>query len=148
MFQIVKSASGFSLTMSATLANIDEADQALVAFLDEVSVPVDRFTVRILLREALLNGVTHGSNTDPSRLVLMDVSIDERGLTLTVEDSGPGFIWQNREATFDIVGDGGRGLALMRIYSTHMEFNDKGNRVTLRKDFAPAAATPQTSVAE
>ena len=66
--------------------------------------------------------------------------LDENGFF--VEDDGPGFTWQNRTATFDVTGDGGRGLALMHMYSSEMTFNDRGNRVELRRCFevnAPAA---------
>lgn len=131
--------------MSATLENIDDVDDRLAAYLSSQEVPVEVFAVRILLRESLLNAVTHGSGKDPSKTVHMEVKIDSDGIELDVRDSGPGFPWCDRRKDFDILGDGGRGLALMEIYSDEMIFNDKGNHLTLRKAFKSASVSGCTS---
>lgn len=132
--------------MAACLRNIDEADAQLSRFLDVQDVPVDRFALRILLREALLNAVTHGSAQDEQREVRMDVTLEPAAVEMAVEDDGPGFAWIDRGTDFDICGDGGRGLALMQMYSTEMSFNNRGNRVVLRRAYdRPGAADASMS---
>ncbi len=142
VFDTEKAPARLSIRMSATLEAIDRADETVSAFLEQSGAAVDLFAMRILLREAVLNAVTHGSGTDPSRTVELTVELDERSAVLTVRDSGPGFVWQARGTEFDITGDGGRGLALMQIYASEMTYSDKGNHVVLRRDHETAAMTP------
>ncbi len=142
MIEVTQTDSGLALRMAATLDAIDEADDCVTAYLRSHEVPVDEFAARILLREALLNAVTHGSEKDPGKTVTLGLVLDGHGLTMTVEDSGAGFAWRDRSKTLDVLADGGRGLALMETFSDSMEFNERGNRVVLRKEFGTPAATP------
>jgi serine/threonine-protein kinase RsbW len=139
MFQVEESSQNLRLMMSPSLENIDEADASCTAWLSSRQFAVNAFAIRILLREALLNAVTHGCGEDPDGIVRLEIVPDDRGLCMTVEDSGPGFIWQSRGIEFDVMGDGGRGLPLMQIYASEMSFSEQGNRVTLRRDYEAAA---------
>lgn len=131
------------LRMPATRASIDSADAELMRWLERWEVAVDRFAVRILLREALLNAVIHGSGECAQQEVRCTIQNDAESVTLIVEDDGPGFLWQDRDLTFQICGDGGRGLALMQTYASEVIFNDRGNRVVLRRRVeTPQTATP------
>ena len=125
---------GLRLCLPASVASIDAADAQVTRFLDGAAVPVDGFAVRILLREALLNAVLHGSGQDAGKQVRVGVALDRGGVVLTVEDDGPGFVRPARASVPDIAGDGGRGLALMQIYSSEMTFNGRGNRVVMRRN--------------
>ena len=140
MYEQTDHAGGFSVVMSATFAHIDEVDAALTALLTARSDTPDPFQSRLLLREALLNAVIHGCGKDDSLTVRVDVSCDDAALTMTVTDDGPGFEWGERGLEVNILGDGGRGLPLMRIYSDAVEFNDRGNQITIRKNFAGRTA--------
>ena len=140
---VVRDAAGIRLELPATLAAIDAADAQVTRYLTEAGVPVDRFAVRILLREALLNAVIHGSGQDPQKAVRLALTLEPDAVVLTVEDQGPGFAWEERDTTFDIVGDGGRGLALMQTYASSVTFNQRGNCVVLRRRWDQPAATPQ-----
>ncbi len=136
MFEVIGTEDRFQIEMSATLEGIDRADEQLVAYLRANDVAVDVFGLRILLRESMLNAVTHGRGKDSDKTVRLDLAVDSTGVTLTVEDSGPGFAWSDHSQAFDdLDGDGGRGLALMRIYSDEMSYNEQGNQVVLRKCF-------------
>ena len=54
----------------------------------------------------------------------------------SIEDEGPGFNWrqvpQNFEDT-DLMENHGRGLILIRAFMSSMEFNEKGNQITMLK---------------
>jgi len=140
MFEIRPTERGFEVSMSAELTNIDLADRRMAEFLDRAGAPLDRFAVRILLREALLNAVTHGSGQDPGMTVRLTMFLDDDGMVMEVEDQGPGFIWQNRDMVFDVCGDGGRGLPIMQIYSSEMTYNDAGNRLVIRRRYESGCA--------
>ena len=130
----VKIGSGFYLLkMSATLENIDRADDQLAEYLKEQTVEKELFAVRIILRESLLNAVTHGSQTDARRQVTMHVTINQDELVMKVCDQGEGFPWREMNREVQTLVEGGRGRALMRIYADRVEYNDKGNEVTLYK---------------
>ncbi|MBN1765806.1 MAG: ATP-binding protein [Sedimentisphaerales bacterium] len=125
----------FKIRMSATLENIDVVDDTLANYLSGWDLPVDIFAVRILLREALLNAVTHGSGMDSRKTVRLEIRMNTDGIDMEVCDSGSGFPWWNlKEYTFNL-DEGGRGLALMKIYSDNMEFNETGNTIILRKRY-------------
>lgn len=135
MFNWVESEAGIELTMAATLENIDQADERLAAFIDRHKVPVDGFAIRILLRESLLNAVTHGSGLKAERAVRMYCTKEPSQLVLRVEDEGAGFDWRAQGHEFDVMGDGGRGVAIMHMYSDDITFNESGNCITLRRRF-------------
>lgn len=131
MFDIEHTERALRITMLPSFENIDRADAACAAELDRRHAPVNAFAVRILLREAVLNAVTHGCGEMPDGLVRMALVFGDEEATLIVEDNGPGFIWENRNDGFDVTGDGGRGLPLMKIYASEMRYNEAGNRVEL-----------------
>lgn len=141
MLETTETNERIQLRMSATLENVEAADDLLAAYLDARQVPVDLFAIRILLREGLCNAVIHGSGKDPDKIVRLEARTDSTSLTLTIEDSGPGFDWLGRAQPLDVVGDGGRGVPLMEIYADKVEFNEKGNVVSMRRNFIEAHAS-------
>lgn len=141
MLDVRKSNRIFRLTMSASLENIDEADDCLAAYLKEMRLPVELFVVRILLRESLLNAVTHGSDSDPTKSVSLVCKHNKTKLTIQVTDSGPGFPWKEQEVYSHNLDEGGRGLELMKIYADGLEYNRKGNQITLTKNYSSVIPT-------
>ncbi|MCP4707450.1 MAG: ATP-binding protein [Planctomycetes bacterium] len=133
MMEINQDAGKFELVMSATLDNIDIADERLTEYLKKQESPADLFALRILLRESMLNAVTHGSDVDPSKEVRLTFEMNAAETVLLISDQGAGFDWREYQSNIDSMEEGGRGLALMNIYSDNMTYNDKGNEVTLRK---------------
>lgn len=122
------------LELPATFESIDLAEQATVEFLEEKNVHADLFGIRIILREALLNAVIHGSSKDSEKLVqyVLDIS-DGDEVKLEICDSGPGFAREGKLGRIETLSDGGRGLNIMEIYSDEMIFNEQGNHLTLVK---------------
>lgn len=116
--------------MAATLDDIDRADEALSRFLETDAVGVDVFAVRIVLREALLNAVIHGSAKDPRKRIDVLLCMNPHKMTLTVTDQGNGFCRSDALPSLEITGDGGRGIPLMQIYASQVVYNEAGNQVT------------------
>ena len=84
MFEINHNDQSFRIKMSATLENIDTADDKLAEYLTDRKIPVDVFALRIILRESLLNAVTHGSGVNPEENVSFDLNIDNSRVTVKV----------------------------------------------------------------
>ena len=97
-------------------------------------------------RETVRNAELHGSREDPGLGIDVEMLLDREKLTLTVEDEGEGFdhraYLEQLESTAPVAaarqrhgsgGIGGLGIYLMRRCADRLEYNDRGNRVTLMK---------------
>jgi len=77
------------------------------------------------------------------RRIHVDAKITPERLEVKVADEGPGFDVSKAQALLDGAReglDGGRGLRLMRILMDDVQFNQKGNEVTLVKNREPTEA--------
>jgi serine/threonine-protein kinase RsbW len=143
MIETEKKDNRWRCRFSATLENIDSVDDLFARYINSLQIPVDIFGLRILMREALLNAVTHGSQSDPEKTVDFIVETDNTGIDLIVRDTGEGFAWRDHQAMPTDLCESGRGLALMRIYSDNISYNKVGNIVSLRKNFKVAQSVPR-----
>lgn len=121
----------------------------------------ERLRVGVALEEALLNAAYHGNlevssslrETDHSayyalarvraetlpysqRTIRIDIEITPEGIGYTIEDQGPGFDPSKLPDPTDpanLERPCGRGLLLMKTFMDVVDYNDKGNRVTMKK---------------
>ncbi len=115
---------------------ISAAENRLLEALDKFAyAKASRFAVRLAVEEALTNAFRHGHRRLPRETpVTLDVTVGPEEVKISVEDQGPGF---TPEAVPDPTLDenldkpAGRGLMLMRAYMASIDYNAKGNRVTL-----------------
>jgi serine/threonine-protein kinase RsbW len=96
----------------------------------------DYFGIQMALEESLTNAIRHGNQLDESKRVLVECKLSGERFWLRVTDEGKGFTLQHvPDCTADenLECPGGRGLALMKAYMTHIEYNARGNSVTMEK---------------
>ncbi|MEX0937216.1 MAG: response regulator [Pirellulales bacterium] len=64
-----------------------------------------------------------------------------------VRDQGPGFVPDDglRTTAASMVGEGGRGLVLVRSFMDEVTFNDTGNMVTLVRRLRPSKGSPRAT---
>ncbi len=109
--------------------------------LDEVAAAMERagysardlFAVRLSLEEALANGLKHGTKGDPGKPVQVRYHVGPDRTLAEVEDPGPGFdpaAVPDPQAPQNLARPGGRGLLLMRRYTSWVRYHGRGNRVT------------------
>lgn len=95
----------------------------------------DRFACELLLREALVNAVVHGSQPGGRVRCVLRASHDR--ILIAVSDCGRGFNWR---AAWGQGADGeqehGRGLSIYRHYATLVRFSERGNSIALVRRFA------------
>ncbi len=94
----------------------------------------DIFAVMLTLHEAASNAVNHGNRRDPGKGVRISFLVTPAEVLVGVEDQGKGFDLNlvSKEVTEEMRDrPNGRGLLLMRAYSTWMCFDPPGNRVTM-----------------
>ena len=124
----------FELQMSSTLQNIDNADDIITEYLQDLDLPLDMFALRIMVRESMLNAVSHGNGENPDKITRFTMEHDCNGIQMTISDEGQGFCWQDYLQEHDGgLAESGRGLALMSLYSDQMIFNEQGNNLNLKK---------------
>jgi len=96
----------------------------------------ESLALRHSLHEALVNAVRHGNGGDHSRHVRICYRFLGDDIVIEVEDEGLGF---NRDLVADPTTDenrcrpGGRGLMMMDHFMNSVEYNDRGNCVTMRR---------------
>ncbi|MEM8756593.1 MAG: ATP-binding protein [Planctomycetota bacterium] len=139
-------AAGF---LDTVLAQFDLADEN------------DRFRLRLAVSEAMTNAIVHGNfgidsairETDPGayfeaieqaersadadeKRVRVEFSVTPTEAAVAIQDDGQGFNTagvQDPTSGDALTQPSGRGLLLMRAYTDSLEWNQTGNRITLRK---------------
>jgi serine/threonine-protein kinase RsbW len=101
----------------------------------------DTFGIHLAVEEALMNAIKHGNQRDPEKVVEVDCQLSREYLRIVVEDQGNGFDPEDvpdptLEENLELPS--GRGLMLMRTFMSEVEFNEKGNRVTMGKTKTPS----------
>ena len=89
---------------------------------------------RVGLTEALSNAMLYGNNSDPEKSVRVEVAIKLEEVSVRVTDQGGGFdptTVPDPTLPANISKSGGRGIFLMKALMDEVQFNDRGNSVTL-----------------
>ena len=89
---------------------------------------------RVGLTEALSNAMLYGNNSDPEKSVRVEVAIKLEVVSVRVTDQGVGFdptTVPDPTLPANISKSGGRGIFLMKALMDEVQFNDRGNSVTL-----------------
>ncbi len=132
VYEVTKAPGRLDMFLSPKLRYIDRAGEETERFLEESGAGVSAFGVLLIMREALTNAVLYGSRHEEDSRVRYSLSLGAGTLTMEVEDDGDGFDWKSRTAEVpDITADSGRGIAIMTLYSSGFQYNEKGNRLAV-----------------
>jgi serine/threonine-protein kinase RsbW len=132
VYEVKKAPGRLDMFLSPKLRYIDRAGEETERFLEESGAGVSPFGVLLIMREALTNAVLYGSRHEEDSRVRYSLSLGAGSLTMEVEDDGDGFDWKSRTAEVpDITSDSGRGIAIMTLYSSGFQYNEKGNRLAV-----------------
>ena len=132
VYEVKKAPGRLDMFLSPKLRYIDRAGEETERFLEKSGVGVSPFGVLLIMREALTNAVLYGSRHEEDSRVRYSLSLGAGSLTMEVEDDGDGFDWKSRTAEVpDITSDSGRGIAIMTLYSSGFQYNEKGNRLAV-----------------
>lgn len=94
------------------------------------------FDIRLCVEEAVRNAMVHGNHSDRRLSVKVAYWVDNDLLNIEVEDEGSGFDHANVDdptLSEHILKNSGRGVYLIKKLMDKVEYNDKGNRVTMVK---------------
>src|SRR5918911_1680543 len=96
----------------------------------------ERSNLYVALDEAFVNAVKHGNNNDPRKLVRITAELSAKEARFTVEDEGEGFNVQEIPDPRDpanLFKTSGRGVLLIYNIMDEVEYNERGNRLTMIK---------------
>lgn len=96
----------------------------------------DAFAAELVLREVMANAVEHGGRLQPGQTVAVQLMADGTRFKARVSDHGQGF-----EAATSLVGslgERGRGLRILDLYTTTHAFEDGGRTVVFELPLRPA----------
>ncbi len=135
IFELSEEPSSLDMKFSSVMSNIDMADSAVRKFLAARGLVSHSFAVCLVIREALTNAVRHGNRMDMDKLVDCRIYIEKDFIVLDITDQGEGFSWKEliSSESSDPLKESGRGLAIIKLYFSAWSFNEKGNRLILRK---------------
>jgi serine/threonine-protein kinase RsbW len=118
-------------------------ERVAAAMTERGYAPRDVMGLHLALEEAIVNALHHGNGNDPRKRVVVRYAVGPEEVLAEVEDEGRGFypeLVPDPTAPENRDKECGRGLLLMRHFTTWVRFHGRGNRVTLCKRFtAPAA---------
>jgi serine/threonine-protein kinase RsbW len=124
------------LELPNDLQVIERSVQYLMERGCEVGFDYDRLrlNLRVGLTEALANAMLYGNGKDPHKRVWLEAELTPASITVRVTDEGRGFDPEKLTdptlpATRRRVG--GRGIFLIRKLMDLVEFNDRGNSITM-----------------
>ena len=109
---------------------IDDSAKFLAKFITES----EAIGIKVVLRELLMNAVIHGNGSNGELLVKCAIEhLGDKDFKILVEDEGSGF--DHRRVADDDQDlqypEKRRGYLLINRLSDRIQFNDKGNRVTV-----------------
>lgn len=100
----------------------------------------DIFYIRLALEESLVNASKHGNQWDRTKHVSGKYDVNGERFVVTIVDEGPGFDpadVPDPTSEYGIERHCGRGVFLIRHYMTSVEYQGKGNAVTMVKTKSP-----------
>jgi anti-sigma regulatory factor (Ser/Thr protein kinase) len=116
---------------------MDKATSVILSAMDSLGYADESIRkMKIILTELFANAIYHGNKGDHSKKVIVGHTIDKNKVTISIMDEGDGFDPSKvPDPTLpeNLIKDCGRGIYIVRNYADKLEFNAKGNRVTISK---------------
>ena len=119
--------------------------ELLDAMISRAWPEVEQFRTRLAYEEAIVNAIRHGNQCDLQKTVTVEMSCDAKRVTIQITDQGQGFDPSavpdpRRDDLLDVPG--GRGVLLIHEIMSEVQYNARGNRVTMVK--VKGDAPPET----
>lgn len=118
---------------------MDRAAAIILSSMDSLGYPDESIRkMKIILTELFANAIYHGNKGDHSKKVTIGHIINKKKTLVSIMDEGYGFdpkTIPDPTLPENLIKDCGRGLYIVRSYVDKLEFNAKGNRVTVAKNY-------------
>ncbi len=123
------------LKIESRMSNLRVIENAIDEMTGAIGVNQDNYgKILVATLEAVNNAIVHGNKSISHKLVDVEIEFDENQIKITVTDEGEGFDPKKiPDPTMpeNIEELSGRGVFLMTKLADSIEFNEKGNSVTM-----------------
>ena len=123
------------LKIESEIKNMRIVEKTIDEISDELSISGDYYgKIMVSTMEAVNNAIIHGNKSDIKKYVLIEIIGEKKVLKISIEDEGPGFRPKeipDPTKPENIENLSGRGVFLMSKLADSIEFNERGNKVTL-----------------
>jgi len=137
MFKIDKDPGSVTFKLSSEMSLVDSVIRESQVYLKHYDIS-EFSNFKLVLRELLNNAIEHGNFNIREKIVKCKIEhIGNKRFKITVEDEGEGFKYDNLIMTLpeDPRQIRNRGFALINAFTDQIEFNKKGNCVTVYISF-------------
>ena len=123
------------IKIESKIANLRIVEKAIDELSTQLGLKKDNYgKILVSTLEAVNNAIVHGNKADESKIVEIEFSYKRKILKVSISDEGPGF--KPKEVPDptkpeNIENLSGRGVFLMSRLADEIEFNEKGNKVTM-----------------
>ena len=127
---------GFQVEFTASLSLIEQIITDSKRFLaDQHLSQQTMHDIELGIHEALNNAICHGAtNINQAMITYRLTCTEQRLITITVIDPGPGFDWSTAMGQpLPSLAESGRGLPILKKRFDTTGYNDRGNKLTLTK---------------
>ena len=121
--------------IESNILNLRIVENAIDEISTEIGFNQDNYgKILVSTLEAVNNAIIHGNKKDESKSVEIEISFKRSILRISVEDEGMGFKPKeipDPTKPENIENLSGRGVFLMSKLADKIEFNEKGNKLTM-----------------
>ena len=120
--------------ISSEMCYIDRVVENCKEDLSRFNITSDSSEFKVIVRELLNNAVRHGNHAIKEKTVTCSIEyLGARRFKIVVEDQGSGFDYGNINMDLPENSDQikRKGYALINAFSKKIEFNEKGNRISV-----------------
>ncbi len=123
------------LKIESEIKNMRIVERAIDEISDEIGISEDNYgKIMVSTMEAVNNAIIHGNKSDIKKYVVIEITGGKHILKVSIEDEGTGFKPKeipDPTKPENLENITGRGVFLMSKLSDSIEFNERGNRVTM-----------------
>ena len=131
-----------SFEIASEINNLRIVERAIDEVSSELGINPDYYgKILVCTMEAVNNAIIHGNKTDREKKVRIEIMPADEELVICIEDQGTGFKPEEVPDPTDALNIekiSGRGVFLMSRLADKIEFNDKGNKVTMKFKYLSA----------
>ncbi|HEC61400.1 MAG TPA: ATP-binding protein [bacterium] len=134
MLDVFQEGDSLAFKLSSELALVDQVVAECNRYFELAGV-TEPSTLDLVVQELLVNAIRHGNHNEVSKLVKCRIaSVEGRAFEIVVEDEGGGFDYRKLRMRLpeDPRRASRRGYILINALAEIIEFNETGNRVTVR----------------
>ncbi len=123
------------LQIESKMTNMRIVENAIDEITTSLGIKADDYgKILVATLEAVNNAITHGNKANPDKIVDVEITYEKDQMLVKVTDEGPGFdpsTIPDPTKPENIEELSGRGVFLMSKLADVIDFNEKGNSVTM-----------------